>query len=545
MLCGLTIQNVVLIETLSISFEKGFNALTGETGAGKSILLDSLGLALGARADTGLVRKSTDQAAVTAEFFIDDNHPALALLEEQGMAADRNLVLRRQLGSDGRSRAFVNDQPVSVGLLKQIGDMLVEIHGQFETHGLLDSKTHRAMLDEYAGLDDTLPKLWKEWRANEKALKEAQDNIAKMRAEEEYLRQALEDLDALSPKQGEEEELATLRTRLMSREKIIESLSGADEGITEADSVIGQTYRLLERAGDEVAPILEALDRASAEMQEAAAQLQSLSADLEHCEYSLEEIDDRLHAIRAQARKHHCEADDLPQKREEIAAQLNMVEAEDDVVAGLMKAVEKCRDAYIRQAETVHEKRLTAAATLDELVSKELPPLKLEKARFVTQVEKLEESQWHAHGFDKVQFVVATNPGAEPGPLNKIASGGELARFTLALKVVMAEVGTVGSMIFDEVDTGIGGSTAAAVGDRLSRLARSRQILVVTHAPQVAARADNHFIVMKSGDTDITTTIIPLSELHDRREEIARMLAGAEITTEARAAADKLLETGS
>ena len=239
MLCGLTIQNVVLIETLSISFEKGFNALTGETGAGKSILLDSLGLALGARADTGLVRKGTDQAAVTAEFFIDDNHPALALLEEQGMAADRNLVLRRQLGSDGRSRAFVNDQPVSVGLLKQIGDMLVEIHGQFETHGLLDSKTHRAMLDEYAGLDDTLPKLWKEWRANEKALKEAQDNIAKMRAEEEYLRQALEDLDALSPKQGEEEELASLRTRLMSREKIIESLSGADEGITEADSVIG------------------------------------------------------------------------------------------------------------------------------------------------------------------------------------------------------------------------------------------------------------------------------------------------------------------
>ncbi len=546
MLTNLVIKNVVLIEALSIDFESGFSALTGETGAGKSILLDSLGLALGARSDAGLVRKGQDKAQVTATFEITDkNHDLFGLLDEAEITIDRgeDIVLRRQIGADGRSKAFINDQPVSAGLLRQVGDTLIEIHGQFDTHGLLDAKTHRAMLDEYAGIDAAhLAGLWDAARMAAKALAKAQENIESARANESYLRQAIEDLDGLAPQVGEEEKLGTLRDRLMKRDQVIEGLNAADQGLGEAENVIGSIWRALDKIGGEVAPLLEALDRANAELQEAGVQLRTIHSDFEDNEYSLEEIDDRLYALRGQARKHGCEVDDLPRLREELAEQLNNIEEQDDILAGLMKNVERTKVAFVAQAETVRAARVKAATKMDALIAKELPPLKLEKAQFVTSVAALEESDWGAHGIDRVQFLVSTNPGREPDALNKIASGGELARFTLALKVVLAEIGMAATLIFDEVDTGIGGSTAAAVGDRLARLAVAKQILVVTHSPQVAARAGHHFIVTKSGTDDVKTDIVSLQALDMRREEVARMLAGAEITAEARAAADKLLE---
>jgi DNA repair protein RecN (Recombination protein N) len=547
MLTNLVIKNVVLIEALSIDFESGFSALTGETGAGKSILLDSLGLALGARSDAGLVRKGEDKAQVTATFeIIDKTHALYTLLEEADIAIDHGeaLVLRRQIGADGRSKAFINDQPVSVGLLRQIGDTLIEIHGQFDTHGLLDAKTHRAMLDEYAGIDARgLKDTWQEWHAAEKALTAARSAIEQAREDEDYLRQAIEDLDGLSPEAGEEEKLVSLRDRLMKRDQVIEGLNNADQGLSEAENVIGTIWRALERIEGEVAPLMEALDRANAELQEAGVQLRNIHSDFEENEYSLEEIDDRLYALRGQARKHQCAVDDLAQMREDLAVQLNNIEQQDGILADLMKDVERKKDVFTKVAQSVSDARGKAAAKLDGLVAKELPPLKLEKAKFVTDIAALPEAEWGAHGMDRVQFLVSTNPGREAGALNKIASGGELARFMLALKVVLAEIGMAGSLIFDEVDTGIGGSTAAAVGDRLARLAASKQILVVTHSPQVAARAGQHFIVMKSGTREMKTDIVCLQELDMRREEVARMLAGSEITAEARAAADKLLES--
>ena len=547
MLRGLSIRNVVLIEHLFIDFDAGFCALTGETGAGKSILLDSLGLALGARSESGLVRKGQDQAQVSAEFYISDTHPVHDLLREQELDSAPDLVLRRIISADGRSRAFINDQPVSAGLLRQAGDMLVEIHGQFDTHGLLDAKNHRAMLDDYAGIDRSgLARLWDEWRAAQDALDDAQAEIEQARRDEDYLRQALEDLDGLAPEPGEEDKLAALRDRLMRRDGLIQALNAAYDAAGEAGSLIGQSARMLAQAGEEGGTVLAALDRADAEIQEAIAQIRSQSTDLEETDYSLTEIDDRLFALRGQARKHNCTVDELSGMRDEIARKLNNIEAQDDRLEKLAVAVEKAAKTYRAMAENVSVARRAAAEKLDRLVALELPPLKMDKARFETSVTPLPDSEWGAGGIDRVRFLVATNPGADAGALNKIASGGELSRFTLALKVVMAAaVGHARTMIFDEVDSGIGGGVAAAVGERLARLAQGAQVLVVTHAPQVAACATHHYIVTKQDNgATVTTTVIGLPRGDERREEIARMLAGAEVTAEARAAADRLLQTG-
>lgn len=545
MLASLAIRNVVLIDRLNIDFSAGFCALTGETGAGKSILLDSLGLALGARAESGLVRKGEEQAQVSAEFHLDDKHPVHALLKAQEIESANTLILRRIVNTGGGSRAFINDQPVSIGLLREAGDLLVEIHGQFETQGLLDPKTHRALLDEYAGTDtEALATAWQGWRAAEAELAQTREKMERARAEEAWLRGVLEDLDALDPKEGEEEKLAALRERLMKRDQILEGLNLAYQSLSEAESLFGTAGRTLERIGGEAQEMLDGLDRSAAELQEVISLVQSLSADLEECEYSLAEIDDRLFALRGQARKHNCRVDELTATREDLARQLNLIEAQDDALASLIRNVDKARAAYIDLAEKTRQKRVAAGRELDRLVAAELPPLKLEKARFLTRVEPAAEGEWGPCGMDRMRFLVATNPGSEPGPLNKIASGGEMARFMLALKVVLAELGTAGALVFDEVDSGIGGATASAVGERLARLARSKQILVVTHSPQVAARAAHHWIVLKDGRQDLTTKVIPLPELSARREEIARMLSGAQISAEARAAADKLLETG-
>jgi DNA repair protein RecN (Recombination protein N) len=545
MLESLTISNVVLIEKLNIEFQAGFCALTGETGAGKSILLDALGLALGVRAEAGLVRKGAEQAGVSAAFHVVKNHPVLAVLKEQGLETDTTLVLRRVLGADGRSRAFINDQPVSVALLRQAGALLVEIHGQFETQGLLDAATHRAILDDYAGVDASgLSALWYQWRAAEQALRDAQDAAKRAQAEEDYLRGAVEDLDILDPKPGEEEKLAGLRGRLMRREQSLENLNAAHEGLGEAEGALNIVWRALDKAGDDARKLLKALDSAAAEIREVSAQVQGLVSDLEDNEYSLPEIDDRLFALRGQARKHSCTVDDLPRVRDELAARLSLAERQEEVLDGLKAKVAAARTAFVREADKASAARRKAAEKLDKLVAKELPPLKLDKARFVTDIAKLDETDWGPAGYDRVRFLVATNPGSAPGLLDKIASGGEMARFMLALKVIMAEVGSANTLVFDEVDSGIGGSTAAAVGERLARLAQKRQILVVTHSPQVAARAVHHWIVAKDGRRDVTTRVLHLNESIMRREEIARMLSGASVTDEARAAAERLLETG-
>jgi DNA repair protein RecN (Recombination protein N) len=552
---ALTIQNVVLIERLKIDFREGLCALTGETGAGKSILLDSLGLALGARAETRLVRKGTDQAAVIAVFDIAPAHPAFIILKESAAAhidEGEQLILRRTLGKDGKSRAFINDQAVSAGLLRQIGETLVEIHGQFDTHAMLNPVTHRPLVDEYAGLTQkvvTMQTRWKDLRDTKTALENAQDEAQRLRAEEEYLRHVVDELIKLAPAEGEEAELSKLKIALQNREQIVEALNTAQKhlgGDSSADSMIQKAYRVIGRTEDKIGPrsaeIMEAMDRASAELDSARNIIESMFMDMEEEPYRFEEVDDRLYALRSAARKHDVTVDNLPVKLTELEAQLVHVEAQDDILSDLSAAAQKAETAYETIAREIHDARKACAATLDKDVMTELGPLKLGKARFITQVEEKPREQWNEEGIDQVAFLIATNPGAEPGPLNKIASGGEMARFMLALKVVMAQVGSAGTLIFDEVDTGIGGAVADAVGERLARLASTHQTMVVTHSPQVAARATHHWIVHKSGDDDVRTNITPLEGEPSRREEIARMLSGAHITAEARAAADKLLQ---
>ena len=549
MLANLSIKNIVLIDQLSIPFESGFSALTGETGAGKSILLDSLGLALGARSDSGLVRRGEDKASVTATFDLSPDHPVFNYLQEQEIDVDGSeLIVRRTLTKDGRSKAYINDEPVSAALLKRVGALLVEIHGQFDTHQLLDSKYHRGLLDEYGVPQEkqgALSKAWDTWHERLIAFEEKRAAMEKAREDEEYFRSALEDLDRLSPEEGEEEKLSSLRERLMKREQFLDGLNNASSGIAEIESLMGNVWRALEPIGNEASSIQSAVDSANAELQEASHQISSILSDLENNEYSLTEIDDRLFALKNQARKHDCSVDELSMKRDEIADLLSAIEDQDDTLHALEKEVSQVRESYKKIAEEVRQLRQKAAKEVAGLVMQELAPLKLDKARFVVGVEPKEESAWNANGMDSVQFLIATNPGTEPGPLNKVASGGEMARFMLALKVVLAEVGAAGTLVFDEVDTGIGGATASAVGERLLRLASKCQILVVTHSPQVAAMASHHLIVSKGGNEGaFKTSIDRLSEHEKRQEEIARMLSGAEITVEARAAAGKLIEAG-
>lgn len=551
MLVALSIRDVVLIEKLSLTFRRGLCVLTGETGAGKSILLDALGLALGARADSGLVRHGADQASVTAEFELSGDHPAFALLKEQGLDPDDRLVVRRTVSTDGRSRAWVNDQAVGVGLLKRLGEELVEVHGQFDTHGLLNPQTHRGVLDAYAKLDIQAAQVaaaHRAWRQVEDARANAAAEIARARAEEEYLRHAVAELDTLSPRPGEEEELAETRAVLMHREKLVDAMNAAfaelsgDRGVERA---LASASRVLARIADKAAgkldAAIDALDRAANEAAEAVAALQAASADMDLDPAALEKLEERLFALRAAARKHSVDVDGLAALRQDFAGRLALIEDQGDLLARLAREAETARASYRKAADALSAGRREAAKRLDKAVAAELPPLKLEKARFQTTVEALEEADWGPHGIDRVAFQVATNPGAPAGALNKIASGGELARFMLALKVVLAQTGTVGTLVFDEVDTGIGGAVAAAVGERLAALGQVRQVLVVTHSPQVAARGSVHLKVQKSTKRDVVTTGVAELDGDERREEIARMLSGATVTPEARAAADSLI----
>lgn len=560
MLVSLSIRDIVLIDRLDLTFHSGLCALTGETGAGKSILLDALGLAVGNRAVSGLVRQGARQASVTAVFDLAPGHATEAVLAEHDIEPEPgSLVLRRVVAADGRSRAYVNDQAVSIGLLRRLGDGLIEIQGQFEQRGLLDAATHRTLLDAFAGETATVRKVadrWQSWRDALDARDLARRDLAQARSDESFLRHSVEELEGLDPRPGEESELAERRKLLLNRAQLIEAVNNAVGGLTGGDGQTGaedcllEVRRLLERvsaaAGERLDPVMAALDRALAETEDALGHLQSLASGIDVEGASLSEIEDRYFALRDMARKHGTEVEHLAALRDSLSARLTTIDSGGEALERLEKDCETARAAFVKEAEALGKRRRRAAKSLDRKISEELPPLKLDKARFQTRVEDLAEEQWGPFGRERVAFEVATNPGANPGPLGRIASGGELARFLLALKVVLAGTSSVGALVFDEVDSGVGGATAHAVGERLARLARERQILVVTHSPQVAARADYHLQVRKTtlnkGPKQHTTaTEVFTLDAQDRREELARMLSGAEITDEARAAADRLM----
>jgi DNA repair protein RecN (Recombination protein N) len=549
MLLGLVIRDIVLIDRLDLAFAPGLTVLTGETGAGKSILLDALGLALGARAEASLLRAGASQATVTAEFELPRHHRLRELLNEQGLAVDDSLLLRRQLGADGRSRAFVNDQPVGVGLLRQIGDGMVEIVGQFEQHGLLDPATHGEMLDAHGGHDRPgVAEAWRRWQSAREARGAAEAEIAAAKRDEEYLRHAAEELSGLAPQPGEEAGLAEQRSLMLHRSKLVEAMEtalGELAGERGGESQMNQARRRLDRIADKAQgrldPAIAALDRAQSELAEAVSALTRLSTDLDADPRRLEKIEDRLYALRDLARKHNVGVDDLAALHERIEAQLARLDDRTGSLARLTQAEAEARQSYVAAAEALSQARKRTAAKLDKAVMAELPPLKLDKAKFATVIERLPEAQWGIAGIERIAFEVATNPGNPPGPIGRIASGGELARFLLALKVVLAAEGSAPTLVFDEVDSGIGGATAAAVGERLARLARSRQLLVVTHSPQVAAQAQHHWRVEKSAGKAGSLTRAGELDPPARREEIARMLSGATVSDEARAAADRLL----
>lgn len=548
MLVSLSIRDVVLIDRLDLACGPGLTVLTGETGAGKSILLEALGLALGGRASGSLVRAGADCASVAAAFALPSGHPAFARLEEIGISADRDepLVLRRVVGADGRGKAFAADQPVGVAALRAIGDTLVEVHGQFEAQGLLDPATHLKILDAFgvaAEVREETARAHAALAEAEAARRTAEESLAKARAEEDFLRQAVADLDRLAPKADEESALAERRRRLQHGEKLAEAAGAAAEGLAAADAPLASAERALEKAEQAVpglfAATIAAIDRARIEIDEATNQVAAASAGIETDPAEIEKVEERLFDLRAIARRHGVAVDALPALHREMADRLKALDDGGLDLTRAARAEAARRDAYRAAAGALTAARRRAAKSLETAVAGELPPLRLDKARFVAAVDPREA--WGADGADAVRFLIATNPGAEPGPLAKIASGGELARFMLALKVVLAHADPVATLIFDEVDAGIGGATAAAVGERLARLAREAQVLVVTHSPQVAAQGDAHWRVDKSQDKETATTRVAVLDDPGRVAEIARMLAGATLTGEAVSAAEALL----
>ena len=553
MLTALSIRDVVLIERLDLQFGPGLTVLTGETGAGKSILLDSLGLSLGARAEQGLVRDGAEQASVAACFTVSPGHAALSLLAEQGVELEDEVVLRRVVSKDGRSRATVNDQPVSVGLLRRAGALLVEVQGQHDQMGLADPAGHAALLDSFAGneaLRRAAGKAWNDWRKAEAALDTARTEIAEAAREEDWLRHASEELATLGPEEGEEERLAEERQRLQQGERRAEAIANAVAEIAPKDrrspgpaASLRSAARALQRLGSEslAAPALAALDRAEEALAEAESLLIRLAEEADADPRMLERAEERLFALRAAARKHNIPVVELPTLLALLRARLAALDSGTAAIAELEAKAVASRTAYLEAAAALGAGRRDAAGRLAKAVMRELPPLKLDRARFVAEVAPLAEAKWGPGGTDAVRFLIATNPGQSPGPLDRVASGGELSRLMLALKVVLSSGSAVPTLVFDEVDSGVGGATAAAVGDRLARVASGVQVLVVTHSPQVAARGVEHLRVSKHVSAGRVRTDVQGLDGPARREEIARMLAGETVTEAARAAADSLL----
>ncbi len=552
MLTQLSIRDIVLIERLDLALEAGLNVLTGETGAGKSILLDSLQVALGRKSDRASVRQGAASGSVTAAFELDGSHAVFALLAENGIEADGEIILRRTLSEDGKSRAFINDQPVGAGLLREIGDRLVELHGQNDGRGLLSATAHRALLDAFGGhvkaLDETGAR-YSAWRTAADEAERFAREMEAAQADADYLKAAVGELSKLAPEEGEEERLAEERATLMSSEKlggelasICEMLGGGDRAVdTRLLSAARRVERLRPQAMGRLDAAGEALERAVQEATEARAQAEAALEALNFDPQRLEGVEARLFALRGAARKYKVQVADLPRLSAELAEKVQALADAGTRAAKLERAEQTARAAYVGAAEALRARRAEAGAKLETAVAKELKPLKLDKASFAVALAPLTLEQAGAAGLDAVEFRFAANPGVAAGALTKIASGGELARVILALKVALAERGAAPTLIFDEVDQGVGGAVADAVGGRLARLGKQAQILVVTHSPQVAARGNAHFRISKKTTGGVTLTSVAMLDVEGRREEIARMLSGASITDEARAAADTLL----
>ena len=556
MLTGLSVRNVVLIERLDLDFSSGLTALTGETGAGKSILLDSLGMATGARSDRGLIRTGTDKAQSSASFELPSHHAVWRVLDDQDIDFDPNedLTLRRTLNRDGRSRAYVNDQAVSVKLLAQIGGLLLEVHGQHDGRGLLDSTTHITLLDQFGGHDATLKAVkaaYSDLQNSQNALDELLTLQSKAGDDRDFLTHAIAELDRLDPRQGEDAELAQQRKFLQGAEGALTELTAARQALGEdgafedrlstALSGIDRLRTKFENTESAAAKALEtaaqALERAMLETQDAreAVNLAAQAFDVEP--RRLEETEKRLFALKAAARKYDVSVDALITKRVQFADELDAVDSVVVNIEAARQKAEAAKAAYDKAATRLSKARQKAAKSLDSAVAKELPPLKMERAQFKTDIQTVAPTM---RGVDQVSFLVSTNPGTAIGPLQKIASGGEMARFALAIKVALAGKNDA-VMVFDEVDQGVGGAVAAAVGKRLARLSKHAQVFTVTHSPQVAACANHQFRIEKSSKGETTTTSVMSIGDQDREEEIARMLAGETITQEARAAARQLI----
>jgi DNA repair protein RecN (Recombination protein N) len=553
MLTRLSIRDIVLIERLDIDFAQGLAALTGETGAGKSILLDAFALALGARGDVALVRHGAEQGQVTAAFDLADDHPARALIDTHGIPSEDELILRRVQLTDGRTRAFINDQPVSVQVMKAVGAALVEIHGQHDERALVDAGTHRRLLDAFGGLEADareVERLWEERRAKEAEAQTHRAEVERAQREADWLRHAVEELTRLAPEPSEETMLAEKRTAMMQVEKVAGDLRDAQDAVSGSESpvpALSAAVRRLERrvthAPALIEPAVRAIDAALNALEEAGAHLEQALRTADHDPRELERIEERLFALRGASRKYGVVVDDLSALAARHAGDLALIDAGAERLAKLEAAAREADSRYRAAAAALSAARRKCAQKLNKAVNAELKPLKLERATFSTEIAT-EPEAGGPHGIDRVEFWVQTNPGTRPGPLMKVASGGELSRFLLALKVVLADRGSAPTLIFDEIDTGVGGAVADAIGVRLARLAKEAQVIAVTHAPQVAARADRHYLISKDAldkGKRVATRVAELAP-ERRREEIARMLAGAEITAEARAAAARLIK---
>lgn len=551
MLKSLSIRNVVLIDKLDLDFQNGFSVLSGETGAGKSILLDSVGLLLGKRAEVGMIRSGCDRLSVCGSFEIADKKGELAALcAEYDLDFEHEIIIKRTLNQDGKGKIFFNDQPITQKLLKEIGSYLVEIHGQFDNQGLLNPATHLSVLDNYGAYPEKITAMKAAFVVYKKAKDErvnAEKKIAQAKADEENLRHWVDEFQKIQPRENESEELEEKRRQMMNAEKILENLDaaykamsqgGVQSSLRQAQTAISRVNALLNGKFDNIYTLL---DTALVNADEAGEEIENASNEVSLNQNELDAVEERLFALKALARKHNTSVDELPQVWQQMEESLRNLERGEDDIENLRKLEDSAYKDYVKKATEVSQARLAAALRLDGKIQAELPDLKMEKARFMTQISTKPESQWNENGRDDVCFMVSTNPNTPYGSISKIASGGELARFMLALKVNLAQTSQVETMIFDEVDTGIGGATAQAVGEKLSKLGEQVQVLVVTHSPQVAAQSKYHYKVEKTTVDNVTTTSLRELSAVEKTEEVARMLSGEHITNEARAAAKVLI----
>ncbi len=551
MLKSLSIRNVVLIDKLDLDFQNGFSVLSGETGAGKSILLDSVGLLLGKRAEVGMIRSGCDKLSVCGSFEVADKKGELAALcAEYDLDFEHEIIIKRTLNQDGKGKIFFNDQPITQKLLKEIGSYLVEIHGQFDNQGLLNPATHLSVLDNYGAYPEKITAM----KAAFAVYKKAKDNrvnaeakIAQSKADEDNLRHWVDEFQKMQPRENEQEELEEKRRQMMNAEKILENLDaaykalnqgGVQSALRQAQAAISRVNVLLNGKFDNIYSLL---DTALVNADEAGEEIEAASNEVSLNQNELDAVEERLFALKALARKHNTTIEELPLVWQQMEENLRNLELGEDDIENLRKLEEAAYKDYVKKATEVSQARLAAALRLDGKIQAELPDLKMEKARFMTQISTKPENQWNENGRDDVCFMVSTNPNTPYGSISKIASGGELARFMLALKVNLAQTSQVETMIFDEVDTGIGGATAQAVGEKLAKLGEQVQVLVVTHSPQVAAQSKYHYKVEKTTVDNVTTTSLRELSATEKTEEVARMLSGEHITDEARAAAKVLI----